>query len=490
MEDVDEPARVAVAAGAALRVPPPAALSAPPPATLSASVLAPRLPSAPSLLAYVLPAIGTGLVTNLLHIYFLKFATDVLLIAPAILGVLFGLSRMWDAVSDPLVGYWSDRCVSPWGRRRPWVLGAALPLAVATFAVWSPPAALEGATLAVWCGVSIVLFYTALTALVVPHTAWGAELTTDYHGRTRVFGAREIADKLGLFLALAAIAWLESATQERSAAAWMIAAPAVLLIVASGVSVRFAPDDASPRRRGPANALGAVRDVLRNRHARVFLAVLFLDQLGFATVATLLPYASDYVLGTPGATAGYLLAFVAPTVLSVPIWLGLSRRLGKRRVWFAALLVKVIAFAALFEVSDGMAGAVYGLIASIGFAHGCSSVIPQSIQADIVDVDESITGERKEGVYFAAWGLVTKTAAGVSIVLVGTSLDAVGFQPGAEQTLLVVFLIRVMIAAFPCAALALAALLLRRFSLDGDSSGIYEVFRPQSAKGEAGTALF
>ena len=137
------------------------------------------------IVAYSLPAAPLVFMTFLANLYLLKFTTDVLQIAPALFGLIFAAARVWDAASDPLVGYWSDRTRSRLGRRRPWLLASCVPLAIAFAAVWSPPS-LPGHTIELWIGLAIFLYYTAYTAAAVPHLALGAELTLDYHERSRL----------------------------------------------------------------------------------------------------------------------------------------------------------------------------------------------------------------------------------------------------------------------------------------------------------------
>ncbi|MCY3793201.1 MAG: MFS transporter, partial [Gammaproteobacteria bacterium] len=90
-------------------------------------------------IAYAHPTVGVSLVFFLLNLYFFKYATDVLYIAPATMGILFGLARGWDAISDPMAGYLSDRTRSRMGRRRPWLYASVLPMAVVPVMLWSPP---------------------------------------------------------------------------------------------------------------------------------------------------------------------------------------------------------------------------------------------------------------------------------------------------------------------------------------------------------------
>ena len=121
----------------------------------------------------------------LLSLYMMKFATDVLLIAPAVMGLIYSASRIWDAVSDPLVGYLSDRTTTRLGRRRSWLLISSLPIAITFYMVFAPPQSLEGPMLIAWVAVAVIGFYSAMTLFFVPHLSLGAELSDDYHERRR-----------------------------------------------------------------------------------------------------------------------------------------------------------------------------------------------------------------------------------------------------------------------------------------------------------------
>ena len=148
-------------------------------------------------LVYASPLVGVFLANSLVGIYLLKFATDVLYLAPALVGAIFLLGRVWDAVSDPLVGFLTDRTRSRLGRRRPWFLASALPVGLTIVAVWAPPPDLEGPALVAWFTLAVLLFYTAFTAFRVPHQAMAAELSRGYHDRTRVFAILQLVESRG-----------------------------------------------------------------------------------------------------------------------------------------------------------------------------------------------------------------------------------------------------------------------------------------------------
>ena len=122
---------------------------------------------------YAAPGIGFRLMGLLFATYLMKFATDVLLIAPAVMGSLIAASRLWDAVSDPLAGYLSDRTLSRFGRRRIWLYGSAIPMGFGLIMLWSPPTMLEGIELIIWMGIALWIYETASTAFFCASRCFG-----------------------------------------------------------------------------------------------------------------------------------------------------------------------------------------------------------------------------------------------------------------------------------------------------------------------------
>jgi GPH family glycoside/pentoside/hexuronide:cation symporter len=183
------------------------------------------------MLAYAPPIFGVSTMLFFVQFFFLKFATDVLLLAPAIVGLIFALGRLWDAVTDPLVGTWSDRTRTRLGRRRPWMLVGA-PLLGLTFAMtYMPPPSLSGGALVAWSTVALFGFYAALTAYLVPHQALGAELTPDHHDRSRIFGLRHASFTLGMMLAFGGMQFVNNAAEPRAAAAVLVTAVGIVFSI-------------------------------------------------------------------------------------------------------------------------------------------------------------------------------------------------------------------------------------------------------------------
>ena len=144
------------------------------------------------LATYAAPVVGLSSPLFLVQFFFLKYATDVLLMAPAVVALIFGLGRAWDAVTDPLVGAWSDGTRSRIGRRRPWML-AGIPLLLACYAmVWLPPAELATWQLRLWVAVGLFGFFTGFTAYIVIGVTLEERTLIELHGVSYVEYRRNV----------------------------------------------------------------------------------------------------------------------------------------------------------------------------------------------------------------------------------------------------------------------------------------------------------
>jgi GPH family glycoside/pentoside/hexuronide:cation symporter len=419
-----------------------------------------------ALLGYAAPGLGFGFMTLMFSTWFMKYATDVLAIPAATIGAILLLSRAWDAVADPVAGYLSDRTHTRFGRRRPWLVAGAGPLALGFALAFRPPLGLAPAALAWWTGAAVLLMFTGLTICRMPHEALAAELSRDYHERNRVFGVKRALFGVGTLAVFAALSRLGEASDPRASAgalAWAAAAATALLLVATAFAVR---EPAAHLGRGAVHPLAAVRDVLANPHARRLVAVSFLQQVATGTVTTAAAYHTQYVLGDPGAFPLLLGIFFLASLVSIPLWLRVGQRVEKKPLLVASMAAVGAILGAMFAVGEGDHALLFSLAAAGGVAAGGLDVIMPSLQADVIDWDELRTGQRKEGVYFAAWHLAEKLALGVAAAATGVALAASGFAPNQPQAAPALLAMRVLLSLFPLACYSAGALLFLRFGLD------------------------
>jgi GPH family glycoside/pentoside/hexuronide:cation symporter len=400
-----------------------------------------------------------------LQFFFLKFATDVLLIAPATVGAIFAAGRLWDAISDPIVGTWSDRTNTRLGRRRPWMLVGIPLLSISMLMTWIPPRTLSGGALIAWVGASLFGFYTAYTIYSVPHQALGSELSTDHHDRSRIFGVYNASFMIGMMFAFGGMQYVMTSADQRQAAAQLVIPVALVVIAILLIPPTRVRERLEYQGRGAASSFHALRDVLRNRHAQRLLFVQFVQMLGTGVVGILSPYLVQYVLKRPDLVGPLPALFVIFNLASIPVWVLLSRRFGKRQVWQCAMVGCGFAFGAMTFAGEGDVWLIALLLPLAGFALGCGGTVGPSILADVIDGDELETGERKEGAYNAAWGFAFKSSNALMILVASLVLQAIGFQPNVEQSDFAKLAIRALYGVMPFSMFLLAALVLRGFRL-------------------------
>jgi GPH family glycoside/pentoside/hexuronide:cation symporter len=427
--------------------------------------------------AYNLPAVGIGYMSLLTNLFVMKFSTDVLLIAPSIMATIFFLSRVWDAFFDPVTGYLSDRTQHPMGRRRIWILGSILPVAATFVMMFSPPLALTGTPLALWMGVAVIGFHFALTLFLVPHMALGAEITENYHERTRLFGLRHAAWTVGSILSLLTMgALMGEGNDVRVFGSQLSLAAAIvtgLCILVTVVVLRERLEFQSRRARSP---FAAFRDVAANPHARRLIIVTFIENMGAGTIGILTLYVAQYVIGNLSLGPLLILTYMIPSTASVPMWIPLSRRFGKIRLWVFSMLLTGISFGGFFllpffDDAQLMLGWAFFCAFFAGLAAGCGGTIAPSVQSDIIDYDEYVSGERKEGSYFATWAFVSKAAGGCIAMLVGIVLQVAGYVPNVEQTFEVKLVIVGLYGLLPLACFGIGAIIFMGFKLDAAEHG-------------------
>jgi GPH family glycoside/pentoside/hexuronide:cation symporter len=429
---------------------------------------APQRLSPAVLAAYGGPVFAVAYLLFFVQFYFLKYATDVLLLSPAVVSLLFGAAKLWDGVSGPLIGSASDRTRTRWGRRRPFLIGSLPFLALGFAMLWVAPHSLTGGALIAWLGVALFLFFSAFDLYTLPHMALGAELSSDTHERTRLFGVRQMSFTVGLLMAFGGIQFAMNAEDARAAAAWVgvggaLVAPFLLAVTPLGLR--------DPERAGAASGgrglVASFRDVLSTGAARRLLGVQFIEAAGVGAVGTMGPYIAEYLLRRPDAVGLLPAAYVLSGVVAIPLWVMISRRAGARETWIFAMLLAAAAFAGIWFVGQGDLVPLLGLLVVAGAAMGCGGVLANALLADVIDLDAQRTGERKEGVYSAAMLLAVKVGTALALAASGPIMTTAGFTPNVEQSESSLLGIRILFAGLPCLGFLVGAWLFRGFSLDG-----------------------
>ncbi len=398
-----------------------------------------------TLVAYGTAALGGGMMDYAMMVYLMFFYADTVKIGAGFAGLAVMLANLWDAVTDPAMGYISDHTRSSMGRRRPYILGAAVPLGLCFFLLWSPVQSHPGAHLAI----SFILLYTFLTVFYVPYDSLAAELSLDYDERTRVQGFRQGFFIVGLFLgALVPLPLVSLFPNKRigfSAMGAIFGALAALALLVTFFGVRERPEF---QRRPQVPFLEGVRKLIFNKGYNVVVVSYALYNMAITTPSAVVLFAAKYWLKiSDETTLIVILTYLGFAVMSVPFWVRLSKVTSKKSSYMAALVLSLVAACSCYFLKADLR--MYLIFAASGAGYGGLMVVLPAALGDLVDEDELATGDRREGAYFGLWTLVRKSSTGVTWYVVGRVLDLAGYVPDTEQSARTILGMRLLISAFP-----------------------------------------
>ncbi len=389
-------------------------------------------------------------------------------------GVLL-IARLWDTVTDPIVGYLSEKTPARFGRRRLWVLIGSPLIAISVWMLFQPPEDPSAFYLLGWA----IVIYLAGTAVVVPTYAWGAELSPEYHERSRISGARVLFGLLGSLAALTLPLLLghdtgtrssgETATTDATESLGLILQSNSLMIVASLVLAvviccLFVPD--TGKSKLPRGSVLASFSLFKQAPpVRQLMISYLLNGIANALPATLFLLFATHVLGAADQAGFLLVVYFGVCALSVPLWVLASRRWSKHAAWRIAMTAACLAFVWVPFLGSGDTTAFLMIVIATGIAAGADLVLPAAIQADLVDWDEDKTGYRRTGIFFAVWGTASKLTFAIAIGLAFPLLDFAGFSATSENGTGELLVLSLLYGGLPVALKISAVLLMRNYPI-------------------------
>ncbi|WP_374571982.1 MFS transporter [Phenylobacterium sp.] len=343
--------------------------------------------------------------------------------------------RLFDVVSDPAVGWLSDTVRVPFGRRRFWMaLGAPLIMLGAWMVFFAQPGA-PVAALAAAC----VVLHLGYSLVIVPHGGWGLEISSDPHERTRVMGAKVWFGALGAPLIVLAPAVMERMGVGDQAA--RIGAMGLVLIVLTALTVGLTlaripeVDELAPApKRAAASPLRSLGRQLRNPALLRILALYSLLGVSEAASSAVFVFFAERVLGLDRSAGGLLLIQSLVALVTVPVWVMISRRMGKRRTMSAVLLWQLVTAPIPLLLPAGRADLLIGFLVARALAWGADYMLLRAMVADVSEAEAARSGERQSSSYYALFNVSMKLAAALGVGAALGVLSSVGFDPRGGAT--------------------------------------------------------
>lgn len=417
-----------------------------------------------SLLFYGLPGLPLAVLGVPLYIYLPPYYAEVLGIGAV--GALLLAARLWDVITDPLIGALGDRITSRLGRRKLLIAIGTPLLLVSAHALFRPPPDATGLYLLGWS----FLAYLGWTLVALPYTAWGAELSDDYDRRTLVTASRETSVIVGLLLAIVLPALLAPSGDAGGALAVLANMLWLTLPVAVVLALWWVPE---PTHKLPAvdwrTGLALLK---RNRLFLRLIAAYLCNGMANALPATLFLLYAQHVL-IAGDWAGIMLiTYFLAGIAGMPLFLALAKAVGKHRAWAISMLWASSVFIWVPLLGPGDIIPFLIVCALAGLSLGVDMALPASIQADLVDVDSASGGGGRAGLFFGLWGMTTKLALALAVGVAFPILALAGFDAtsepaqGATDLAEGTLILALLYGAAPVPIKLLAARLMWNFPLD------------------------
>lgn len=430
---------------------------------------------------------------------------------PALVGLLGALPRLTDAITDPLMGFISDRTRSRWGRRRPYIFVGAIMAGLIFMLLWQLPAGRsESFYFWTFLGGSMV-FFLAYTVFATPWVALGYELTPDYNERTRVMGVQNFISQLAYvvspwFLWFMQLAWFDNLLHGASVLAVLVGAAAMIVGVLPAILLRERFNEVAERelQEAEADADSTSRSTMTENVREFFGGFLitikfspflklcgatFLVFNGFMLVSSFQFYVIIYYVFGGDQAQGAQYAGMSGTVSAIATFgiiiltTWLATQVGKRRAFFVVIGVSVFGHALKWFCYDPEIPWLLLVPAPfIAFGLGGLFTLMGSMMADVCDFDELNTHERREGMFGSIFWWVVKLGMAAALAGGGFLLNATGFdvELGGDQSARTIFLMRVFDVAVPMACSLLAIYLVYLFPLTEEKA--YEVRKELEAR--------
>lgn len=416
-----------------------------------------------TIISYGLVSLPIGVVGVPMAIYLAPFYAGELGLSLGMIGTMLMLSRVTDFISDPTIGLLSDRWRPGIGRRRVWLPIGTIVMMTGVYLLFRPGDNVGP----VYFFIAVSITYLGYTTLQLPYNAWGAELSPDYHQRTRITTSAKFFDTTGLVISTIIPAYI--LTREGATNADILKALSLFFLIALPLCATIAffkvPEPKHHVAPKTKVSIGQIAKLLlRNRPFAIVTITLFIATVAEVFRQTTTFFFAAQVIGVENVGAVYAYYF-ASALLMIPAWSYIAKRLEKHRALVLALSVVMITNIGMFFLKDGQTTAFIALFVLKGTCYGALALLPGAMIADTVDIDVALTGERQQGLFFAVNGMVQKLGFALGqglplLILAYIGFDATG-NNGPEQLAWLSFIYSIV----PSVIIGLAIVVLLRYTL-------------------------
>jgi len=425
------------------------------------------------ILVYGFPSLPLASLYFSIYVLLGEFYFDNYGLSLSIIGSTFIVIRLFDAFSDPIMGYISDNFISKYGKRKPWLMIGGTIFVFSTWFLFIP----------IFKSVGFNYFFFWLlmstigwTIAYAPYYAMGAELSMDYLERSNVTFCRELFTILGIVIAslLYSISFdfeynifINGISSKEGLIQICIFSSFVFLFsMIFFLFVNIDKNELSNSRNNNLNIFEIFSSLQKQELMRKLLFSHFINGLANGLPPALFVFFVNSILKSPELTGFLLFLYFLGALMGVPLWIFLSSKYDKHRVWCCAMIYACFIFMFVLFLEEGDLTLFVVICIFSGLALSADLAIPSSIQADIIDLEFLKTGKRLTAQFFAFWGVVSKAAVALSTGIALILLDIVGFKSGDNNSTFVLFWLSFIYGGLPIILKIVSIYLMWDFKLD------------------------
>jgi GPH family glycoside/pentoside/hexuronide:cation symporter len=409
---------------------------------------------------------GIGDISNNIFIvttgmYLLFFLTNVVGVNPALAGTMLLFPKLWDVVSDPIMGAISDVTRSRFGRRRVYLLYGAVPFGISFFILFLVPGFQTEFANALQVSLLFALACTFFTVVNVPYASMVPEMSDDYNERLSITSFRMSFASIGALLAGGLTMVLVTAGGGGADGFRYMGAIFGLAIVVTCLWCFFGTGKAPsrPPHKDMPPMKEQIKIAAKNYPFVILMSSYFLQALAIGVMMAGFVYYVKYAMALPETAMNIAFpVFMVTGVIFIPIWLAVGKRLGKIKSYYIGLAIFTLSMASLFFTSASQLWLFYAQVFVAGIGFSSFQLFPFSMLPDTIEYDQMQSGMRREGIFSGMWSAGQKIAYSVGPPIVGFALALSGFVMEGVQPESVANGVRIIFCIFPAAMVLLSFL--------------------------------
>ena len=421
-------------------------------------------------LMYGVGDIGFSLTSTILGVYFLFFMIEVVGLRPGIAAIPILIGKIWDFVNDPIFGHISDRTRTRWGRRRPYLLFGALPLAFTFTMLWYKPGYESTAALVAYYSVAYIIFEASATMLYMPYFALTPELTSDYDERTSLTSYRMFFSILGSLLAFTVPSIIVGEFTPENAPKVLLMGAIFGLVSALPMFITFFGTEEREDYRDleKPTIFESLKSVWKNIPFRYGLGIFLATWISVDILQSSLLFYVKFVVQREAQNEIIMATIFVVAMFALPIWNWVSNRWSKRHAYMYGIAFWGVVQLALITMGPSTPLSIILVLCSMaGIGVAAAHVLPWAILPDAIEWYEYQTGERHEGMFYSITTLARKITSAGTVPLIGLVLEITGYQPNlAQQSVEAVKGIKMVIGPIPAVLMALGIFIAYKYPLD------------------------